>query len=108
MTEYKISLIPGDGIGPELSEATLKVLEATEKKFGLKFNIIEAPAGDCAGRDPRPEHGRAAFRECSAAQPPTGGLRPRRAGLHHREHPPGLQRAGAVRGRRGGGGRMLP
>jgi 3-isopropylmalate dehydrogenase len=48
MTEYKISLIPGDGIGPELSEATLKVLQATEKKFGLKFNIIEAPAGDIA------------------------------------------------------------
>ena len=36
MTEYKISLIPGDGIGPELTEATLKVLEASEKKFGLK------------------------------------------------------------------------
>jgi 3-isopropylmalate dehydrogenase len=48
MTEYKISLIPGDGIGPELSEATLKVLEATEKKFGLKLKIIEAPAGDIA------------------------------------------------------------
>ena len=48
MTEYKISLIPGDGIGPELSEATLKVLQATEKKFGLKFKIIEAPAGDIA------------------------------------------------------------
>ncbi len=48
MTEYKISLIPGDGIGPELSEATLKVLEAAEKKFGLKFKIIDAPAGDIA------------------------------------------------------------
>ena len=48
MTEYKISLIPGDGIGPELSEATLKVLNATEKKFGLKLKIIEAPAGDIA------------------------------------------------------------
>jgi 3-isopropylmalate dehydrogenase len=48
MTEYKISLIPGDGIGPELSEATLKVLQATEKKFGLKFKIMECPAGDIA------------------------------------------------------------
>jgi 3-isopropylmalate dehydrogenase len=48
MTEYKISLIPGDGIGPELSEATIKVLEATEKKFGLTFKIVEAPAGDIA------------------------------------------------------------
>ena len=48
MTEYKISLIPGDGIGPELSEATVKVLEAAEKKFDLTFKIIEAPAGDIA------------------------------------------------------------
>jgi 3-isopropylmalate dehydrogenase len=48
MTEYKISLIQGDGIGPELSEATLKVLEAVEKKFGLTFKIIDSPAGDIA------------------------------------------------------------
>jgi 3-isopropylmalate dehydrogenase len=46
MKEYKISLIPGDGIGPELTEATLKILDATEQKFGLKFNIITAEAGD--------------------------------------------------------------
>ena len=46
MTEYKISLIPGDGIGPELTEATLKVLEAAQKKFGVKLQIIEAEAGD--------------------------------------------------------------
>ncbi len=48
MTEYKISLIPGDGIGPELSEATVEVLQATEKKYGLKFKIMECPAGDIA------------------------------------------------------------
>ncbi len=48
MTEYTISLIPGDGIGPELTEATLKVLEAVQKKFGIKLKIVEAPAGDIA------------------------------------------------------------
>ncbi|MGD6853063.1 MAG: isocitrate/isopropylmalate family dehydrogenase, partial [Candidatus Bathyarchaeia archaeon] len=48
MTEYKISLIPGDGIGPELSEATVKVLDAVQNKFGLKFKIMECPAGDIA------------------------------------------------------------
>jgi 3-isopropylmalate dehydrogenase len=48
MKEYKISLIPGDGIGPELSEATLKVLKATEEKYDLKFEIMECPAGDIA------------------------------------------------------------
>ncbi len=46
MTEYKISLISGDGIGPELTEATLIVLKAVQEKFGLKLNFIEAEAGD--------------------------------------------------------------
>jgi 3-isopropylmalate dehydrogenase len=46
MTEYNISLIRGDGIGPELTDATLKVLEAAQQKFGLKLNLIKADAGD--------------------------------------------------------------
>jgi 3-isopropylmalate dehydrogenase len=46
MTEYKISVIPGDGIGPELTDATLKILEATEKKFGIKLIMLTAEAGD--------------------------------------------------------------
>jgi 3-isopropylmalate dehydrogenase len=46
MIEYKISVIQGDGIGPELTAATLKVLEAAQQKFGLKLNMIEAEAGD--------------------------------------------------------------
>jgi 3-isopropylmalate dehydrogenase len=46
MTEYKMSLIRGDGIGPELTDATLKVLDAAQRKFGLKLNIVEAEAGD--------------------------------------------------------------
>lgn len=46
MNEYKISLVPGDGIGPELTEATLIVLKAAQAKFGLQLEIIEAEAGD--------------------------------------------------------------
>jgi len=46
VTDYKIALIPGDGIGPELTDATLKVLEAVQKKFGLSLKIVEAEAGD--------------------------------------------------------------
>jgi 3-isopropylmalate dehydrogenase len=48
MTEYVISLVPGDGIGPELTEATLKVLDAVQKKFGIRLKIVEAQAGDIA------------------------------------------------------------
>ena len=31
---YNVTLIPGDGVGPEVTEATKRVLEAT----GVKFN----------------------------------------------------------------------
>jgi len=43
---YQIALIPGDGIGPELTEATLKVLDAVQKRFGLGLKIVEVEAGD--------------------------------------------------------------
>jgi len=46
MTGYKVALIPGDGIGPELTDTTLKVLDAVQKRFGLGLKIIEAEAGD--------------------------------------------------------------
>lgn len=43
---YRITLIPGDGIGPELTEATLKVLDAVQKKINIKLEIIKVEAGD--------------------------------------------------------------
>ncbi|MFH0896586.1 MAG: isocitrate/isopropylmalate dehydrogenase family protein [Candidatus Bathyarchaeota archaeon] len=46
MKAYSISLIPGDGIGPEQTEATLKVLEAAQRKNGLTLNIVWTEAGD--------------------------------------------------------------
>jgi isocitrate dehydrogenase (NAD+) len=42
MKSYNVTLIPGDGIGPEISEATVKVLEAT----GVKFNWDIQEAGE--------------------------------------------------------------
>jgi isocitrate dehydrogenase (NAD+) len=41
MASYDVTLIPGDGIGPEVSEATKRVLEAT----GITFNWEERDAG---------------------------------------------------------------
>lgn len=45
---YKISLITGDGIGPELSESAISVLQTINEKFDLKFEITKLSAGDQA------------------------------------------------------------
>lgn len=38
MTEYEIAVMPGDGIGPEVVEAALSVLQECETRYGLKLN----------------------------------------------------------------------
>jgi 3-isopropylmalate dehydrogenase len=45
---YKISLITGDGIGPELSESAISVLNTISDKFDFKFEISKLIAGDKA------------------------------------------------------------
>lgn len=45
---YKISLITGDGIGPELSESVVSVLNTIHDKLDVKFNIEKLLAGDIA------------------------------------------------------------
>lgn len=46
--EFNLAVIPGDGIGPEVIEQTVKVLDKTGEKFGHKFNYTRALAGGCA------------------------------------------------------------
>lgn len=48
MAEFNITLMPGDGIGPEIVDGAVKVLDAVEKKFGHKFNYTTADIGGCA------------------------------------------------------------
>jgi 3-isopropylmalate dehydrogenase len=58
MKEFNILLLPGDGIGPEITEEAVKVLNAIARIFDLKFNFSEAPIGGCAidsYGDPFPE-----------------------------------------------------
>ena len=45
---YKISLITGDGIGPELSESVIDVLNAVNDKHGVKVEVTKLQAGDAA------------------------------------------------------------
>ncbi len=56
--EYKIAVLPGDGIGPEIVEQAIKVLKAVGKKFKHQFQFTEAPVGAAAIDqlgDPYPE-----------------------------------------------------
>jgi 3-isopropylmalate dehydrogenase len=52
--KIQIAALAGDGIGPEVMREAIKVLRATEKKFGFQSEITEAPVGwagiDAAGK----------------------------------------------------------
>ncbi len=45
---YKIAVIKGDGIGPEIVTEGMKVLEAVGEKFGHTFQFDEVLAGGCS------------------------------------------------------------
>jgi 3-isopropylmalate dehydrogenase len=42
---YKVAVLPGDGIGPEVMAEALRVLDAVEAKFGVKFERTHANVG---------------------------------------------------------------
>ena len=44
--KYNISLVTGDGIGPEISESALSILETINDNFSLQFEIKKLEAGD--------------------------------------------------------------
>lgn len=44
----KIVVLPGDGIGPEITREAVKVLEAVGMRFGHTFELQEFPVGGCA------------------------------------------------------------
>ena len=44
----KILVLPGDGIGPEIMSEAVKVLELTNEKFSLGFELVEGELGGAA------------------------------------------------------------
>ena len=52
---HRVTLIPGDGIGPELAEATRRVLEATGVAFDWDVQHAGADVMDQNGGNPLPE-----------------------------------------------------
>jgi 3-isopropylmalate dehydrogenase len=58
MTQLKVAVIPGDGIGPEITEAAVAVMRETARKFDVKLSHDSAPAAAAAvdkGLPPLPD-----------------------------------------------------
>ena len=65
--QAKFVVLPGDGIGPEVTRAARRVLEAVASQFGYSFAFDERPMGGCAiddYGDPLPQ---ATLEACRAA-----------------------------------------
>lgn len=46
--DFNITLLPGDGVGPEIIDSAVAVLSAVEKKFGHNFHMHRMDIGGCA------------------------------------------------------------
>jgi 3-isopropylmalate dehydrogenase len=64
---YDVTLLPGDGIGPEITAATKTVLQALTERCGFTLNLKEALIGGAAldaVNDPFPEE---SLQQCLAS-----------------------------------------
>lgn len=48
MKTYKIAVLPGDGIGPEVTNETIKILKVVEELYNYKFEFTEGLIGAIA------------------------------------------------------------
>ena len=46
--QYKIAVLPGDGIGPEIMDAAIKVLDVVQEKYGFSLDYTFADVGGIA------------------------------------------------------------
>ncbi len=69
MKEYQVTVLPGDGIGPEVTGEAVRVLQAAGERFGLQFDLSHhavGAAGVAAAGDPLPAETRAAVVKADA------------------------------------------
>jgi isocitrate dehydrogenase (NAD+) len=64
---HRVTLIPGDGTGPELAEATRRVLEATGVEFEWDVQDAGSDVMDQNGGNPLPEHVLESIRQSGTA-----------------------------------------
>ena len=53
----RIAVLPGDGVGPEVTAEAARALKAIAARFGHDFELVEAPVGAAAmeaGQEPLP------------------------------------------------------
>jgi 3-isopropylmalate dehydrogenase len=48
MQSYKVAVLAGDGIGPEVMVEARRVLEAVQSRFGFHLDFVEARVGGIA------------------------------------------------------------
>jgi len=46
--KFELAVLPGDGVGPEVTTEGVKVLEAIGSRFGHKFNLHQGLVGGAA------------------------------------------------------------
>ena len=66
---YRIAVLPGDGVGPEVTREAVRVLRAIENLCGYEFRFVEMPIGAAAVREsgsPLPDETREAALEADA------------------------------------------
>jgi 3-isopropylmalate dehydrogenase len=66
---FSIAVLPGDGIGPEVTAEAVKVLRATADLFGYRLDTQEyavGAAGVAESGDSLPQHTRTAVTEADA------------------------------------------
>src|SRR5512142_349247 len=92
-----ILVLEGDGIGPEITAATLAVLAATERVFGVKFAFESATVGWAAHKRERTTFPVSVLEKAKAADGVLLGP------VSHNEYPPvaegGLNPSGELRKR---------
>ncbi len=67
--QFCITLLPGDGIGPEITAVAVDVLKAVGAKLDIQFDFTEVPIGGCAidaTGNPLPEETLATCRQSDA------------------------------------------
>ena len=106
---HRVTLIPGDGTGPELAEATRRVLEATGVEFEWDVQHAGSDVMDQNGGNPLPDHVLESIRQNGTAlkgpitTPVGGGFRSVNVGLRK-----SLDLYGQVRPCKSYPGRPLP